>query len=64
MLLGHCPAFRGIIIRGIDQRDIFQDNKDCDNLLSRLGDLLPENISTLYPPDYNVMQYTGRVQSG
>ena len=42
MLLGYCLTFRRIIIRGIERRDIFRDNKVRDNLLSRLGDVLPE----------------------
>ena len=37
-----------VIIRGIERRDIFQDNKDRDNLLSRLGDLLPETGTSCY----------------
>jgi REP element-mobilizing transposase RayT len=30
-----------IIIRGIERRKIFRDNKDRNNLLDRLSDLLP-----------------------
>ncbi|MBC8178714.1 MAG: transposase [Deltaproteobacteria bacterium] len=37
-----------VIIRGIERRDIFQDNKDRDNLLSRLGDLFPETGTSCY----------------
>ncbi len=31
-----------VIIRGIERRNIFEDNKDRDNLLTRLGEVLPE----------------------
>jgi len=37
-----------VIIRGIERRKIFKDNKDRDNLLERLGDLLPEERITCY----------------
>ena len=30
-----------VIIRGIERRNIFEDNEDRDNLLDRLADLLP-----------------------
>lgn len=30
-----------VIIRGIERRDIFENNKDRDNLLKRFGELLP-----------------------
>jgi len=33
------PAFRGIIIRGIERRKIFRDNKDCDNLEEAVREL-------------------------
>jgi len=37
-----------VIIRGIERRKIFKDNKDRDNLLDRLGTLLPETRITCY----------------
>jgi putative transposase len=37
-----------IIIRGIEQRKIFWDNKDRDNLLDRLSALLPETSTSCY----------------
>jgi len=37
-----------VIIRGIERREIFKDNKDRDNLLDRLGGLLPEERITCY----------------
>ena len=33
-----------VIIRGIERRKIFRDNKDKDNFLDRLGTLLPDTI--------------------
>ena len=30
-----------LLIRGVERRDIFDDNKDRDNLWKRLGELLP-----------------------
>jgi putative transposase len=35
-------ALHHIIARGIDRRDIFKDDKDRDNFLERLGDILAE----------------------
>jgi len=37
-----------VIIRGIERRDIFKDNKDRDNLLERLADLLPATKTSCY----------------
>lgn len=37
-----------VIIRGIERRKIFKDNKDRDNLLDRLGDLLPATNTVCY----------------
>jgi len=37
-----------VIIRGIERRKIFQDNKDRDNFLGRLEVLLPETSITCY----------------
>ena len=37
-----------VIIRGIERRDIFKDNKDRDNLLSRLCTLLPGAKTSCY----------------
>ena len=34
-------VLRYVIIRGIELRNIFEDNKICDNLSKRLGELLP-----------------------
>ena len=42
------PAFRGIIIRGIERRKIFKDNKYRDNLLDRLENVLPITKTTCY----------------
>ena len=37
-----------VIIRGIERRKIFKDNKDKDNFLDRLETLLPEARITCY----------------
>jgi hypothetical protein len=37
-----------VIIRGIERRKIFKDNKDKDNFLDRLGTLLPETKITCH----------------
>jgi len=37
-----------VIIRGIERRNIFKDNKDRDNLLKRLGELLPVTQTSCY----------------
>jgi putative transposase len=37
-----------IIIRGIERRSIFRDDKDRDNLLDRLSDLLPATSTACY----------------
>jgi putative transposase len=42
------PAFRGIIIRGIERRKIFRDNKDRDDMINRLSELLPATSTACY----------------
>ena len=37
-----------VIIRGIERRDIFKDNKDRENLLERLAGLLPATKTSCY----------------
>ena len=37
-----------IIIRGIERRKIFRDNKDRDNFIDRLSNLLPAILTTCY----------------
>ncbi len=37
-----------VIIRGIERRNIFEDNKDRDNLLTRLWELLPATNTSCY----------------
>jgi len=37
-----------IIIRGIERRNIFRDNKNRDNFIDRLSDLLPATQTTCY----------------
>ncbi len=37
-----------VIIRGIERRNIFEDSKDRDNLLKRLGELLPPTQISCY----------------
>jgi len=41
-------VFHHIIIRGIERRNIFRDNRDRENLLERLGKLLPETKTACY----------------
>jgi hypothetical protein len=37
-----------VIIRGIERRNIFENNKDRDNLLKRLEHLLPATKTSFY----------------
>jgi len=37
-----------VIIRGIERKEIFRDNKDRDDLLTRLGDLVPSSKASCY----------------
>jgi putative transposase len=37
-----------VIIRGIERRNIFEDNEGRDNLLKRLGELLPSTQTLSY----------------
>jgi len=37
-----CPAFRGMIVRGIERRKIFRSDYDPKNFLNRLGELISE----------------------
>ncbi len=37
-----------VIIRGMERRSIFEDNRDRDNLLKRLGELLPATQISCY----------------
>ena len=37
-----------VMIRGIERRNIFNDNKDRDNLLSRLEELIPATQTSCY----------------
>ena len=39
---------RHVIIRGIEHRNIFEDNNDRDNLLKRLEQLLPATKTSCY----------------
>jgi putative transposase len=41
-------VFHHIIIRGIERRKIFIDNKDRDNFPARLEKLLPETKTSCY----------------
>ena len=46
---GQAPGvLHHIIIRGIERRKIFRDDKDRDNLLERLSDLLPATNTACY----------------
>ena len=37
-----------VIIRGMERRNIFEDNKDRDNLFKRRGELLPATQTSCY----------------
>ncbi len=37
-----------VIIRGIERRKIFRDNKDRDDMIDRLADLLPATNTACY----------------
>ncbi len=37
-----------VIIRGIERRKIFSDEKDCEDFVERLGDLLSRTGTTCY----------------
>ena len=41
-------ALHNIIIRGIERRKISRDNKDRDNFIDRLSDLLPATQTACY----------------
>ncbi len=41
-------ALHHVIIRGIERRNIFEDNKDRHNLLDRLADLLQATKTSCY----------------
>ena len=43
-----CPASRGIMIRGIERRKIFRNNKDREDFIERLEYLCPEMQTTCY----------------
>ena len=46
---GQAPGvLHHIIIRGIERRKIFKDDKDRDNLLERLSNLLPATNTACY----------------
>lgn len=46
---GRAPAvLHHIMIRGVERRKIFRDNKDRENFLERLAKLLPETQMACY----------------
>jgi len=57
-------ALHHIIARGIDRRDIFKDDKDRDNFLERLGDILAKTQTfcfawALIPNHFHLVLKTG-----
>ena len=48
MLPVFCPALRGIMIRGIERRNIFRNNKDREDFIKRLENLCPETQTKCY----------------
>ncbi|NIM59561.1 MAG: transposase, partial [Candidatus Aminicenantes bacterium] len=41
-------ALQHIMVRGIERRKIFRDNKDKDNFVERLGDIIKETATSCY----------------
>jgi len=41
-------AIHHVMIRGIERRSIFRDNKDRDDMIDRLADLLPATKTACY----------------
>ena len=59
-------ALHHIICRGIEQRDIFKDDKDRDNFVKRLGAILSETRTPCYawaliPNHFHLLLRTGKV---
>jgi REP element-mobilizing transposase RayT len=59
-------ALHHIICRGIEQRDIFEDDKDRDNFVKRLGAILSETRTPCYawaliPNHFHILLRTGKV---
>lgn len=59
-------ALHHIIVRGIEGRDIFRDDKDRNNFLERLGDILSENPTpcfawALMPNHFHLLLRTASV---
>ena len=59
-------ALHHIICRGIERRRLFQDDKDRDDFLGRLGDILPETTTpclawALIPNHFHLLLVTGAV---
>ena len=41
-------ALHHIMVRGIERRKIFKDNKDKDNFVERLGDIIKDTSTSCY----------------
>ena len=59
-------ALLHIIARGFDRKDIFKDNKDRDNFLERLGNILAEMQTAcfawaLIPNHFHLLIKTGTI---
>ena len=57
-------ALHHIIARGIDRKNIFKDDKDRDNFLERLGDIIAETQTScfawaLIPNHFHLLLKTG-----
>ena len=62
-------AVHHVMVRGINRRDIFEDNRDRRNLLGRLSDVLPESDClcfawVLMSNHFHLVVRTGRVPVG
>jgi hypothetical protein len=48
MCQGYCAAFRGMMARGIERRDIFRDVRDREAFLQRLSEVVTKGEAQLF----------------
>ena len=61
-------ALHHVMVRGIDRRDIFSDQKDYSDFMDRLGDLLIETRTSCYawaliPNHFHLLLRTGNARN-